>query len=68
MNYFLGISFLLIIWFLIRNFIKKKQQEKFKASLYNNWGKQKKKEYYNFFVIGKYFNINAKKEKAYHVL
>ena len=68
MNYFLGVISILIVWFLLSNFIKKKQLQKFKTSLYNNWGKQKKKEYYNFFVIGKYFNNNSHKEKAYHLI
>lgn len=68
MNYFLGISFVLILGFLISNFLKKKRLKKFKATLYKNWGTQKKKAHYNFFVIGKYFENNAHKEKAYHIL
>ena len=68
MNYFLGISFIFILWFLINNFRKKKRLKKFKASLYKNWGTPKKKEYYNFFVISKYFNNNRHKEKAHHIL
>jgi hypothetical protein len=68
MNYFLGISFIFILWFLISNFLKKKRLKQFRTSLYKNWGKAKKKEYYNFFVIGKYFENNAHKEKAYHIL
>jgi len=68
MNYFLGILFVLILGFLISNFLKKKRFKKFKATLYKNWGTQKKKAHYNFFVIGKYFENNAHKEKAYHVL
>ena len=68
MNYFLGILFVLILGFLISNFLKKKRLKKFKATLYKNWGTQKKKAHYNFFVIGKYFENNAHKEKAYHVL
>ena len=68
MNYFLAISFVLIMWFLIRNFIKKKKLKKFKAALYTNWGKQNKKAYYNFFVISKYFTNNSHKEKAYHII
>ncbi|AUC84594.1 DNA mismatch repair protein MutS [Polaribacter sp. ALD11] len=68
MNYFLGISFIFVLWFLIGNFLKKRKLKKIKAKLYNNWGKQKKNEYYNFFVIGKYFENNRHKEKAYHIL
>ena len=68
MNYFLGISFVLILGFLISNFLKKKRFKNFKATLYNNWGTRKKKAHYNFFVIGKYFENNVHKEKAYHIL
>ncbi len=68
MNYFLFFAFICIVWFLINNFRKKKRLEKFKASLYKNWGTPKKKEYYNFFVISKYFNNNRHKEKAHHIL
>jgi hypothetical protein len=68
MNYFLGISFVLILGFLISNFLKKKRFKNFKATLYRNWGTRKKKAHYNFFVIGKYFENNAHKEKAYHIL
>jgi hypothetical protein len=68
MNYILGISFILITWFLISNFLKKKRLKEFKATLYSHWGKEKKKEYYNFFVIGTYFHNNVHKEKAYHIL
>ncbi|TXD47177.1 MutS-related protein [Polaribacter sp. IC073] len=68
MNYFLGISFILILWFLISNYLYKKRLLKLNAKLYSNWGQPKKKEYYNFFVIGKYFENNAHKENAYHIL
>lgn len=68
MNYFLGIAFIFVLWFLINNFKRKKKLIKFKESLYQNWGKQKKETYFNFFVIGKYFNNNAHKENAYHII
>ena len=68
MNYFLGIAFIFIVWFLISNFNKKKRLKKLKASLYKNWGTPKQNDYYNFFVIGKYFNNNTHKEKAYHII
>ena len=68
MDYFIFFAFIFIVWFLIHNFRKKKRLEKFKASLYKNWGTPKKKEYYNFFVISKYFNNNKHKEKAHHLL
>jgi hypothetical protein len=68
MNYFLGIAFILVFGLLIRNFQKKRRFKKFKATLYKNWGTQKKKPYYNFFVIGKYFENNAHKKEAYHIV
>ena len=68
MNYFLGIAFAFILWFLVSNLLKKKRLKNFSAFLNENWGKPKKKEYYNFFVISKYFNNNSHKEKAYHIL
>jgi hypothetical protein len=68
MNYFLGIAFILILSFLISNFLKKRRFKKLKATYYKNWGTKKKSLYYNFFVIGKYFENNAHKEQAYHVV
>ena len=68
MNYILGVLFILISIFLISNFLKKKRLKKLKAFLNKNWGKEKKKEYYNFFVISKYFKNNSHQEKAYHII
>lgn len=68
MNYILGVLFILIALFLRNNFLKKKRLRKTRKKLAENWGKQVKKDYYNFFVIGKYFNNNSHKEKAYHIL
>lgn len=68
MNYFLAIAFLGTIWFLISNHLKKNKLKKFRASLYDNWGKPRKKAHYNFFVIGKYFRNNNHKEKAFHLI
>jgi hypothetical protein len=68
MNYFLGIAFILVLGFLIINFLKNRRFKKLKATFYKNWGTQKKNSYYNFFVIGKYFENNAHKEEAYHVV
>jgi len=68
MNYFLGFAFILIIWFLASNFLQKKRIQKFRKKLFENWGKEKKEAYYNFFVIGKYYNNNSHKEKAYHLI
>lgn len=68
MNYFLGVAFILILLFLIRNFIKKRNLKKFKTTLLKNWGKEKKENYYNFFAIARYFNNNEHKENAYHLI
>lgn len=68
MNYFLGIVFILILGFLISNFLKKKRFKKFKATLYDNWGTFNKKTNYNFFVIGKYFENNSHKEETHQVI
>ncbi|QVY66177.1 DNA mismatch repair protein MutS [Polaribacter sp. Q13] len=68
MNYFLCIAVIFILWFIVSNFNKKKRLKKRSALLYKNWGNLKKDEYFNFFVIGKYFENNAHKEKAYHIL
>lgn len=68
MNYFLGIIFILVSWFLISKMLKKRRLHKFREELFENWGKEKKKKYYNFFVISKYFNNNSHKKKAYHLI
>jgi energy-coupling factor transporter ATP-binding protein EcfA2 len=68
MNYFLGFLFIFILFLIIRRFQKRRKLEKFRRTLSENWGKEKKKSHYNFFVIGKYFNNNFDKEKAYHIL
>ena len=68
MNYFLGVSFILISWHIISRFLKKRNLKKFKNHLIKNWGVYNRKKHFNFFVIGKYFENNAHKEKAYHLI
>ncbi len=68
MNWVLGISAVFIVLYLIGNFNYKKRLKKLKLKLLDNWGKPQKSNYYNFFVIGKYFENNAHKEKAHHVV
>ncbi|TXD59116.1 hypothetical protein ES044_10810 [Polaribacter sp. IC066] len=68
MNYFLGVAFILTVLFLIRNFNNKRRLKKFKARLFDQWGKEKKDSYYNFFSIRKYFDNNLHQEKAYHII
>lgn len=59
---------MLIILFLIDNYHKKNRLKKTRKQLVENWGKQTKTAHYNFFAIGKYFNNNAHKRKAFHIL
>ncbi len=68
MNWILGLFFVLIVIFLMNNYFKKKRIAKLKIYFLENWGKPKNEEYYNFFVIGKYFENNAHKNKAYHII
>jgi len=68
MNYILGVLCILIVLFLINNYHKKNRLKKTRKQFFENWGKQTKTTHYNFFVIGKYFNNNAHKEKAFHIL
>lgn len=42
--------------------------KKLRKFLLENWGVQKKGQYYNFYVIGKYFENNSHKEKTYHII
>ncbi len=68
MNYILGFSFILILIYLISKLLKKKKLRKLKTFLQENWGKEKKSQYFNFYVIGAYFEKNIHKEKAYHII
>ena len=68
MNWILGLLFILIIVFLINKFYRKKRLEKFRLRLIENWGKPKKGEYYNFFIIARYFENNKHKKQAYHLI
>lgn len=68
MDYILGTLFLLILLFLFNNFMRKKKLKKKRAYLNKSWGAQKKDNYYNFYVISKYFDNNSHKKKAYHII
>ena len=68
MNWILGLFFVLIVIFLMNKYFKKKRIAKLKIYFLENWGKPKNEEYYNFFVIGRYFENNAHKNKAYHII
>lgn len=62
MNWILGIIFVLILGLLINNSSRKKKLKKIKKTLLENWGKPKKEKYFNFYVIGKYFENNSHKK------
>lgn len=68
MNWILGVLFVLIFIYLINNHSREKKLKKLRIKLNENWGKPKKEEYYNFFAIGKYFENNEYKNKAFHLL
>ena len=62
MNWILGVVFIIIIFYIINNFSRKKRLKKLKEQLIKNWGKQKTNEYFNFHVIQQYFENNSEKE------
>jgi len=68
MNWALGIVVILILLYLIGKYNYKKRIKKFRLKLIENWGKPKHRNYYNFFVIGKYFENNVHKNKAFHLI
>ncbi len=68
MNWILGLLFILIIIFLYSNYSNKKKLTKLKKWLIENWGKPKSNDYFNFYVIGKYFENNEHKNKAFHII
>jgi len=68
MNWILGIIFILVLVLLINNYSRKKRLKKLRETLIENWGKPKRKEYFNFYVIGKYFENNVHKKNAFHLI
>ncbi len=68
MNWILGVCFILVLIFLVNNYSKKKKLFKLKNELLSNWGKPKDGTYYNFSSIGKYFENNAYKKEAFHIV
>ena len=68
MNWILGLLFILIVIFLINNYTKKKKLKFLKKKLIEKWGKSNRVDYYNFSSIGKYFENNLHKNKAYHII
>ena len=66
MNWILGLILILVIIFFTNNYSKKKKLKKLKSRLIKEWGKPKIGEYFNFYVIGRYFNNNKHKDIAFH--
>ncbi|MBE7648122.1 MutS-related protein [Tenacibaculum finnmarkense] len=68
MNFILILFFILITIWLINNYFKKKKLKSLIKKYSENWGKPKKNDYYNFHAIGKYFENNTHKKKAFHII
>ena len=68
MNWILGVVFVLTIAFLISHYSIKKRKKVLKKWLTEHWGKPKIDAYYNFYVIGKYFENNEHKKSAFHII
>lgn len=68
MNWILGLLVVLILIFLYNNYSKKKRFKKLKESLVQNWGKSREDSYFNFYVIGRYFENNNHKTAAFHII
>ncbi|WP_452597640.1 MutS-related protein [Pontimicrobium sp. MEBiC01747] len=68
MNWILGVCIVLIIIFLLNNRSKKRKLVKLKHRLLKEWGKPKTESYYNFDIIGEYFNNNEHKGEAFHLI
>ncbi|MBG7628883.1 MAG: DNA mismatch repair protein MutS [Bacteroidetes bacterium] len=68
MNWILGLFFIIIIAFLATNYSRKKKTASLKKWLFEHWGKSKKEDYFNFYVIGKYFENNEHKNSAFHII
>lgn len=65
MKWILGVTFILVLIFLLNNYFRKKRFKNLKINLQNKWGKPKEKEYFNFFSIRQYFDNNIHKNKAH---
>lgn len=68
MNWILGIIFILTCIFLYSNYSKKKKHSNLLKWLHKHWGKPKKDDYFNFYVIAKYFENNSHKKDAFHII
>ncbi|MGY0407560.1 MAG: MutS-related protein [Polaribacter sp.] len=68
MNLILTLILILITIWLTNNYFKKKKLKSLRNKYSENWGKPKKNNYYNFDSIGKYFENNTHKKKAFHII
>ncbi|MBL4744843.1 MAG: DNA mismatch repair protein MutS [Flavobacteriaceae bacterium] len=66
MNWILGLIFILLSFFLIAQYYRKKRTEKLREFLIKNWGKPRKDDFFNFYNISRYFENNFHKKEAYH--
>ena len=67
MNWILGLLFILTLIFIYSNYARKKKKAALKKWLIERWGKPKK-EYFNFYVIERYFKNNDHKNEAFHII
>jgi len=68
MSWALGLLFILILIWVRSSYSNKKKLINLKKKLHDNWGKPKNDSYFNFFVIGRYFENNQHKHQAYHII
>jgi len=68
MNYLFILLIVLILFYLIRDYLKKKKAIKIMHFLQNNWGKPKEEIYFNFSYISRYFNNNKHKSEVFHLI
>jgi hypothetical protein len=68
MNWILIVVFILIVIKLINNRLNKERIKNLKKKFIKNWGKPKKDTHFNFHYIGKYFENNRHKERAFHLI
>ena len=68
MNWIIAFIFILITLKLININFKKKILKRLKKKYTENWGSPKEDSYFNFYSIGKYFENNKHKKKAFHII
>ncbi len=63
-----SIAFISLALILYINYINVKNKKRLITDFNNSWGKIKNNEYYNFEIIGKYFQNSTKKDNTYHII